>query len=64
MIATIIISCVQDFINDSCSTVCKNCFQKYKKEKFYRKLKSKIQKFCQQNESVYIDGEAFRNFIE
>lgn len=23
MIATIIISCVQDFINDSCSTVCK-----------------------------------------
>ena len=64
MIATIIISCVQDFINDSCSTVCKNCFQKYKREKFYRKLKSKIQKFCQQNESVYIDGEAFRNFIE
>lgn len=64
MIATIIISCVQSFIYDSFSTVCKNCFQKFKREKFFRELKRKIQEFFRHNESVYIDGEAFRNFIE
>ena len=44
--------------------VCKGWIQRNRRKKFSKKLERKIQAFCQQNESVYIDGEAFRNFIE
>lgn len=63
-IGGLILSCVQSFIYDISARACKGLIRKYKQRKFLKEAEKKIREFCLRNESLYIDSDAFRNFID
>lgn len=63
-IVGLILSCVQSYIYDISAGACKGLIRKYKQRKFLREAEKKIREFCLRNESLYIDSDAFRNFID
>lgn len=63
-IGGVILSCVQSFIYDISAGACNGLIRKYKQRKFLKETEKKIREFCLKNESLYIDSDAFRNFID
>ena len=63
-IGGLILSCVQSFIYDISAGACKGPIKQFKQKKFCKKVEKEIRSFCIRNESLYIDGDCFRNFID
>lgn len=59
-----ILSLFENFIYDATSSICKSFWIKRKQKKYFSLLKKKIETFCVDNESTYIDSGAFVCFLK
>ena len=63
MIAELLSAMLESFIYDITSSVIKNWRDKYRWNRFLKMLTKDVSKFCEKNESIYIDSGAFDYFI-
>lgn len=63
MIAELLSVMLENFIYDITSSLIMNWRDKYRWNRFFKKLRKDVSKFCEKNESTYIDSGAFDYFI-